>query len=53
MSVVEAAGSAPEGCEIRLCGRQSDRLTEMWVREGPVAKKGWRGQKNAGGPVIS
>ncbi|OAX34367.1 hypothetical protein K503DRAFT_453316 [Rhizopogon vinicolor AM-OR11-026] len=33
MSVVEAAGSAPEGCE-------------MWVREGPVAKK-------AGGPVIS
>jgi hypothetical protein len=33
MSVVEAAGSAPEGCE-------------MWVRDGPAAKK-------AGGPVIS
>ncbi|OAX39078.1 hypothetical protein K503DRAFT_690330 [Rhizopogon vinicolor AM-OR11-026] len=40
MSVVEAAGSAPEGCE-------------MWVREGPVAKKGWRRQKKAAGPVIS
>jgi len=40
MSVVEAAGSASEGCE-------------MWVREGPVAKKGWRRQKKAGGPVIS
>ncbi|KAG1807296.1 uncharacterized protein BJ212DRAFT_757624 [Suillus subaureus] len=40
MSVVETAGSAPEGCE-------------MWAREGPVVKRGWRRQKMAGGPVIS
>ncbi|KAG1865057.1 hypothetical protein C8R48DRAFT_672358 [Suillus tomentosus] len=32
MSVVEMAGSAPEGCE-------------MWVREGPAVKRGWRRQK--------
>lgn len=40
MSVVEMAGSAPEGCE-------------MWVREGPAVKRGWRRQKVTGGPVIS
>ncbi|KAG1859317.1 hypothetical protein DFJ58DRAFT_840189 [Suillus subalutaceus] len=40
MSVVETAGSAPEGCE-------------MWARDGPVVKRGWRRQKMAGGPVIS
>jgi len=40
MSVVEMVDSAPEGCE-------------MWVREGPAAKKGWRRPKKAGGPVIS
>lgn len=40
MSVVEMAGSAPEGCE-------------MWAREGPVVKKGWRRQKMIVGPVIS
>ncbi|KAG0695996.1 hypothetical protein DFH29DRAFT_244339 [Suillus ampliporus] len=40
MSVVETAGNAPEGCE-------------MWAREGPAVKRGWRRQKMAGGPVIS
>jgi hypothetical protein len=40
MSVVEMAGSAPEGCE-------------MWAREGPVVKRGWRRQKMIVGPVIS
>lgn len=40
MSVVETAGSAPEGCE-------------MWARDGPAVKRGWRRQKMAGGPVIS
>ncbi|KAG1786698.1 uncharacterized protein HD556DRAFT_1313321 [Suillus plorans] len=35
MSVVEMAGSAPEGCE-------------MWVREGPAVKRGWRRQKVTG-----
>ncbi|KAG1743656.1 uncharacterized protein EDB91DRAFT_220431 [Suillus paluster] len=40
MSVAETAGIAPEGCE-------------MWVREGPAVKRGWRRQKMAGGPVIS
>lgn len=40
MSVMETAGSAPEGCEI-------------WAREGPVVKRGWRRHKMVGGPVIS
>lgn len=40
MSVVEMAGSAPEGCE-------------MWAREGPAVKRGWRRQKMVGGPVVS
>jgi hypothetical protein len=35
MSVVEMAGSAPEGCE-------------MWIREGPAVKRGWRRQKVTG-----
>jgi hypothetical protein len=40
MSVVERTGSVPEGCE-------------MWVRDGPAVKKGWRRHKKAGGLVIS
>jgi len=40
MLVAETAGTAPEGCE-------------MWVREGPALKKGWRRRKKAGGPVVS
>jgi hypothetical protein len=35
MLVVEMAGSAPEGCE-------------MWIREGPAMKRGWRRQKVTG-----
>jgi hypothetical protein len=40
MSVVERTGSIPERCE-------------MWVRDGPAMKMGWRRQKKAGGLVIS
>ncbi|KAG1743655.1 uncharacterized protein EDB91DRAFT_1200564, partial [Suillus paluster] len=40
MSVVETAGSAPEGCE-------------MWAREDPTVKRDRRRQQMAGWPVIS